>query len=166
MPEDNSSLAESETTTWVDAVGRLVADLPNRPSWDEYFMATALLIASRSSCARLHVGCVLVSDGVHKHRIVAAGYNGFLPGAPHCSHVRDGHEQATVHAEQNAITDAARRGVSVAGAIAYISHYPCINCAKILIASGIAAVKYHADYQNDPLVAALFDEANVPCTRL
>ena len=73
-----------------------------RPSWDTYFMATALLMASRSSCDRLHVGCVIVSGGSQKNRIIAAGYNGFLPGAPHASRVRDGHEQATVHAEQNA----------------------------------------------------------------
>ena len=86
-----------------------------------------LLMASRSACGRLHVGCVLVSGGEHRNRIVAAGYNGFLPGTPHQSRLRDGHEQATVHAEQNAIADAARRGVSVAGSTAYISHFPCIE---------------------------------------
>ena len=149
-----------------EPLARLIGSLKHRPTWDEYFMATALLISSRSPCQRLHVGCVLVSGAEHKNRIVAAGYNGFLPGAPHRSRVRDGHEQATVHAEQNAITDAARRGVSVAGAIAYLTHYPCINCAKMLIASGIAAVKYHEDYRNDPLVDELFKEANVPCTQL
>jgi len=70
-----------------------------RPSWDEYFMATAVLVSSRSSCERLHVGCVVVSTGKHPNRLVAAGYNGFLPGTPHDSKIRDGHEQATVHAE-------------------------------------------------------------------
>jgi len=156
----------AEPSALVAELERLVGGLSGRPSWDEYFMATALLISSRSACERLHVGCVLVSGGEHKHRIVAAGYNGFLPGAAHCSHVRDGHEQATVHAEQNAITDAARRGISVAGAFAYVTHYPCVNCAKMLIASGIAEVKYHADYQNDPLVADLFEESGVSCKRL
>lgn len=129
-------------------------------------MATAILIASRSSCSRLHVGCVLVSGGTHKNRIIAAGYNGFLPGAPHKSRVRDGHEQATVHAEQNAIADAARRGISVDGAIAYITHFPCINCAKVLSAAGIREIKYYQDYKNDPLVYELLEEAGIAINKL
>ncbi len=132
-----------------------------RPSWDEYFMALALLISTRSPCERLHVGCVLVSTGERKNRVIAAGYNGFLPGTPHISRVRDGHEQATVHAEQNAIADAARRGISVDGAVAYISHYPCLNCAKILASAGIAVIKYHYDYRNDPLVPEILRDAGV-----
>src|SRR5512137_2855080 len=145
----------------VDRIAALVGDSPDRPSWDEYFMAMALLMAARSACGRLHVGCVVVSGGEHRNRLVAAGYNGFLPGSPHQSRVRDGHEQATVHAEQNAIADAARRGVSVAGATAYISHFPCISCAKILAAAGVQAIKYHADYGNDPLVLDLLADAGV-----
>lgn len=152
--------------TLVDQIAGMLDAWPGRPSWDEYFMATALLIASRSACGRLHVGCVLVSGGQHRNRIVAAGYNGFLPGCAHVSRMRDGHEQGTVHAEQNAIADAARRGVSVVGATAYISHFPCINCAKILAAAGIQQVKYHLDYDNDALVADLFAEAGIPLTRL
>ncbi len=132
-----------------------------RPSWDAYFMATALLMASRSSCERLHVGCVIVSGGLQKNRIVAAGYNGFLPGAPHKSRVSDGHEQATVHAEQNAVSDAARRGVSLEGSTVYITHFPCINCAKILAAAGVSAIKYYRDYKNDELVKELLNEAGV-----
>ena len=97
-------------------------------------MATAVLIASRSNCERLHVGCVIVTGGERKNRIVAAGYNGFLPGSPHVSRVRDGHEQAVVHAEQNAVADAARRGSSVEGCVAYVTHFPCIHCAKIVAA--------------------------------
>ena len=138
----------------------------SRPTWDEYFMATAVLVSSRSSCERLHVGCIIVSTGKHPNRLVAAGYNGFLPGAPHDSHVRDGHELATVHAEQNAVADAARRGSSVEGCVAYITHYPCINCAKILAASGIERIKYRHDYHNDPLVAPLLAEAGVKILRL
>ncbi|NQY32110.1 MAG: dCMP deaminase [Coraliomargarita sp.] len=137
-----------------------------RPSWDAYFMATALLMASRSSCDRLHVGCVIVSGGDQKNRIIAAGYNGFLPGAPHVSRIRDGHEQATVHAEQNAIADAARRGVSLEGATVYITHFPCINCAKILAAAGIRQIKYHNDYRNDSIVAELFRESGVEIEQL
>ena len=77
----------------------------DRPSWTEYFKQLTLITASRSPCERLKVGCVLVKD----NRIISQGYNGFLPGAPHESKIIDNHEQATVHAEQNAITDCAKR---------------------------------------------------------
>jgi dCMP deaminase len=137
-----------------------------RPSWDEYFICTALLMSTRSPCSRLNVGCVMVSTGEHKNRIIAAGYNGYLAGAPHTSCIRDGHEMATVHAEQNAISDAARRGVSLNGATAYITHFPCINCAKIMISAGIKAVKYLHDYHNDDLVLRLFEESNIEITKL
>jgi dCMP deaminase len=152
---------------FVAQMRELVARLPGgRPSWDEYFMAMALLISSRSPCERLHVGCVLVSAGEHKNRVVAAGYNGFLPGAPHKSRVRDGHEQATVHAEQNAITDAARRGVSVNGSTAYITHFPCVNCTKMLAAAGVRALRYHLDYRNDPIVLELLRDAGLDLRQL
>ena len=128
----------------IDQLCQLVENWKERPSWDEYFMATALLISSRSSCQRLHVG-----------------YNGFLPGAPHHSRVRDGHEQATVHAEQNAVADAARRGISLEGATAYLTHFPCINCAKILASAGIRKIIYHHDYKNDPLVPEILAEAGI-----
>jgi dCMP deaminase len=154
-----------DAASLTDQVSALIEAWPTRPSWDEYFMATALLLSSRSACGRLHVGCLLVSGGEHANRVVAAGYNGYLPGCAHRSHVRDGHEQATVHAEQNAIADAARRGVSVAGATAYISHFPCINCAKVLAAAGVRAVKYHRDYDNDPLVFELLSEAGIAVSR-
>src|SRR5512135_507926 len=150
----------------IDLVTQAALAFPHRPSWDEYFMATAVLIASRSNCERLHVGCVIVTSGERRNRIVAAGYNGFLPGTPHTSRMRDGHEQATVHAEQNAVADAARRGSSVEGCIAYVTHYPCINCAKILAASGIAEIKYHQDYQNDPLVGPILGDAGVKLSKL
>ena len=150
----------------LSGVEGLLDGLVGRPSWDAYFMATALLISSRSSCNRLHVGCVMVSGGEQKNRIVAAGYNGYLPGAPHCSRLRDGHEQGTVHAEQNAIADAARRGVSLSGATAYITHFPCINCAKILAASGIHTIKYHWSYHDDPLVRELLGESGLSVEQL
>jgi dCMP deaminase len=121
----------------------------NRIDWDDYFISTALLISCRSPCHRLHVGCVLV----YNNRIISAGYNGFLPGALHNSIIitegNNTHEQATVHAECNAIADCSHRGVSTIGATAYITHYPCINCFKILIAAGIREIKYLYDYKND-----------------
>ena len=150
----------------IDLVTAAIARFHDRPSWDEYFMATAHLIASRSPCERLHVGCVIVTAGEQRNRIVAAGYNGFLPGTPHLSRLRDEHEQGTVHAEQNAIADAARRGSSVDGCVAYVTHYPCINCAKILAAAGIRLIKYHVDYRNDPFVADILRDARVATEKL
>jgi dCMP deaminase len=120
----------------------------NRPSWDEYFKEIVQVTAKRSSCERLNVGCILVRD----NRIIAQGYNGFLPGCEHKSIVRDGHEQATVHAEQNALCDCAKRGVSCNNSIAYVTHYPCIICTRLLLASGIRSIKYINDYKNDELV--------------
>lgn len=120
-----------------------------RPSWNDYFKEIVQVTAKRSPCSRLQVGCLLINN----NRIIAQGYNGFLPGCPHESKVRDGHEQATIHAEQNAITDCAKRGVSTLGADAYITHYPCINCIKILCAAGIKNIYYIHDYKNDDLVA-------------
>jgi dCMP deaminase len=150
----------------VDLIAQAAKKFPRRPSWDEYFMATAVLLSTRSNDPRLQVGCAVVTGGRRKHRLVAAGYNGFLPGTPHVSRLRDGHEQATVHAEQNAVADAARRGSSVEGCVAYVTHYPCIHCAKILAAAGISEVKYRADYRNDPLVGLLLDEAGVKIVKL
>ena len=150
----------------IDTIIEVAESLEVRPSWDEYFMATAFLISTRSACQRLNVGCVIVSKGLHKNRIIAAGYNGFLPGAPHISRVDNDHEQSTVHAEQNAISDAARRGVSLSGSIAYITHYPCIVCAKLLVAAGVSEIKYHFDYNNNLIVEEIFKENEIECTKL
>ena len=128
-----------------------------RPSWDEYFKEIVQVTAKRSPCERLQVGCLLVKD----NRIVSQGYNGFLPGCQHQSIVRDGHEQATVHAEQNAISDCAKRGVSCEDCTAYITHYPCIICCRILLAAGITKIKYINDYHNDELVKHFTKMMNV-----
>ena len=141
----------------IEDIKKLTTGLAERIDWDTYFMSIAFLIASRSNCDRLHVGCVLVKDT----RIISVGYNGFLSKVPHKSYVRDGHEMATVHSEQNAISDCARRGVNCADATAYITHYPCINCFKILIASGIKNILYHDDYRNDPLVSQLAEDGKI-----
>jgi dCMP deaminase len=122
--------------------------MSNIPSWENYFKKIVIVTATRSPCKRLQVGCVLVKE----NRIIAQGYNGFLPGCIHESKMRDGHEMATIHAEQNAISDCAKRGVNCNSSIAYITHYPCINCMKILCASGIKNIKYINDYNNDELV--------------
>lgn len=134
----------------------------SRPTWDDYFKEIVQVTSTRSPCDRLHVGCLLVRD----HRIVSQGYNGFLPGCDHQSIVRDGHEQATVHAEQNCIADSARRGVSCEGCIAYITHYPCIICCRLLLASGIQCIKYIQDYKNDELVRIFCEKMKVQIEKI
>ena len=131
--------------------------MESRPSWEKYFCELTLLTATRSPCQRLHVGCILVKN----NRIIAQGYNGYLPGAEHKPLMRDGHEMGTVHAEQNAIADCAKRGVSCNDCTAYITHYPCINCMKILCASGISKIKYINDYHNDELSTYFANQSNV-----
>jgi dCMP deaminase len=103
---------------------------------------------------------------VKDNRIISQGYNGFLPGCPHQSVVRNNHEQATVHAEQNAICDCAKRGVSCEGAIAYITHYPCIICCRLLLASGIKKIKYIEDYKNDELVGVFCSQLDVEVEKI
>jgi len=134
----------------------------DRLSWDEFFLEMACLSSKRSPCDRLKVGCVLVKD----NRMISQGYNGFLPGCPHKSIVRDNHEQATVHAEQNAISDCAKRGVSCNGATVYVTHYPCIICTRILLASGVKSIKYLNDYKNDPLVNIFANQLEVPIIKI
>ena len=133
-----------------------------RLGWDEYFMSISILISSRSPCKRLQVGSVIVKE----NRILAAGYNGFLPGAPHLSRIRDNHEMATVHSEMNAIADCAKRGVDVKDGTVYITHFPCINCFKAVVASGIKEIVYHLDYNNDSLVIEIAKENNILIRKL
>lgn len=133
-----------------------------RPTWDEYFMGLVKMTASRSSCDRLQVGCLLVRD----NRIISQGYNGYIAGCHHVSIVRDNHEQATIHAEQNAILDCAKRGVSCDGCIAYITHYPCIICYRLLCGAGIREIRYIEDYKNDTLVEQLKEITGVDIQQL
>lgn len=133
-----------------------------RIGWHEYFASMSLIASSRSPCERLHVGCVLVKD----NRVLSMGYNGFFSGAPHTSIVHDGHEIATIHAEQNAVSYAAKEGISLKGAIAYITHFPCVNCFKILISAGIEKVYYIDDYKNDPINNELSKLSNVDIEKI
>ena len=134
----------------------------SRPDWDTYFKEIVQVTSKRSPCERLKVGCLLVKE----NRIISQGYNGFLPGCPHKSIVRDDHEQATIHAEQNALCDCAKRGVSCNNATAYITHYPCLICTRLLIASGICEIKYIDDYRNDDLVEYFITQKNVMISKL
>ena len=135
---------------------------PPRPSWDNYFKEIVLVTRKRSACERLQVGCLLVKD----NRIISQGYNGFLPGCPHQSIVRNNHEQATIHAEQNALADCAKRGVSCLNSTAYVTHYPCIICCRLLLASGIKEIKYIYDYKNDELVDVFCKQCDVNVIQL
>jgi dCMP deaminase len=135
---------------------------PERIHWDEYFMSLALLISSRSPSERLKVGSVIVRD----NRVISSGYNGFPAGAPHTSIMLDGHEINTIHSEQNAISDAAKRGVAIDGSTIYITHFPCIHCAKYIISSGIRSIIYLDDYRNSDIVMELFLQSNVSCVKM
>jgi len=99
-----------------------------RPEWDSYFMKIAYAVSERSTCDRALVGCVLVLD----KRILTTGFNGSPAGQPHCDEeghlMVDGHCVRTIHAETNAIIQAALHGVSTKGATCYVTHLPCINC--------------------------------------
>jgi len=136
--------------------------MESRPSWDEYFTKIVKVTSERSPCERLHVGCLLVKD----NRIISQGYNGFLPGCPHKSIVQDNHEQACVHAEQNALMDCAKRGAACDGCTAFITHYPCIICTRLMLASGIKEIKYIDDYKNHDLVAIFAKQCNVKIIKL
>ncbi|MEM5811889.1 MAG: cytidine/deoxycytidylate deaminase family protein [Candidatus Aenigmatarchaeota archaeon] len=120
-----------------------------RPSWDEYFMEIAKVVAKRSTCKRAAVGAVIVKD----KRILTTGYAGAPKGMPHCLDVgcliksivkengkTEEHCLRTVHAEMNAIIQAALHGVSTDGATIYTTHFPCYNCAKVIINAGIKRI--------------------------
>ena len=133
-----------------------------RPTWDQYFKQLVEITCTRSSCERLHVGCLFIKD----NRIIAQGYNGYITGCEHKMIMRNNHNIGTIHAEQNAITDCAKRGVSCNECTAYITHYPCYNCMKLLVSSGIKEIKYINDYKNDALVAELAKEVNIPIIQI
>ena len=134
----------------------------NRPSWVEYFKQLVELTAMRSSCDRLNVGCIFVKD----NRIIAQGYNGYIAGCEHKMILRDNHNVATIHAEQNTITDCARRGTSSNGCTAYITHYPCYNCMKLMVSCGICEINYINDYNNDELVQQLATKTNIKINKV
>lgn len=133
-----------------------------RIEWDDYFMSIALLASQRSPCKRLQVGSVVVKDG----RLISMGYNGFIPGAPHISRIKDNHEQSIIHSEINAITDCAKRGTSLSNAKIYVTHYPCINCFRSIAASNIKEIVYLNDYNNDEIVAVLAQDASIMIRKL
>ena len=139
-------------------IANLVKENKSRLDWDDYFMSIALLASCRSPCTRLHVGSVIVKS----NRMVSMGYNGFIGGAPHVSHVIDGHEQAIIHSEVNALGNSNRLGgISLKGGNIYITHFPCINCFKSICSSGIKEIIYLYDYNNDQIVQQIASESDI-----
>ena len=129
-----------------------------RPTWDEYFLHIAAVVAVRSTCNRKQVGCVLVGDKV----VLSTGYGGSIVGQPHCTDVGcdidpvTGGCVRTVHAEMNAVAQAARNGVSTLGATAYVTLSPCHHCFKLLANAGIKRIVYSEQYRVpvDPQLAS------------
>ncbi|SFL80885.1 dCMP deaminase [Gracilibacillus orientalis] len=132
-----------------------------RISWHQYFMAQSHLLALRSTCQRLMVGATIVRD----KRIIAGGYNGSVSGSVHCidegCYVIEGHCVRTIHAEMNALLQCAKFGASTENAEIYVTHFPCLNCCKAIIQSGIKTVYYAEDYKNHPYAVELFKEVGV-----
>ena len=140
-----------------------------RPSWDEYFMEIANVVAKRSNCSRRHVAAVIVKD----RHILSSGYNGtphgtkncFEGGCPRCSgKVASGthlDECLCVHAEQNAICQAAFHGAAVKGSTIYVTISPCLTCAKLIVNAGIEEVVYGGDYSFLDTVKKMFKDAGV-----
>lgn len=120
-----------------------------RASWDEYFMNIARVIATRATCARKHVGAVIVRD----RTILSTGYNGSIRGTPHCDDaghmMEDGHCVRTIHAEINAVIQAAKNGTAIEGGAIYVTASPCWNCFKAIANAGIRRVVFGEFYRDD-----------------
>lgn len=144
-----------------------------RPSWDEYFMDIAELVKKRSTCLRRQVGAVIVKD----NRILTTGYNGVPPKMRHCEEIGclrqklnipsgERHELCrALHAEQNAVIQAAKHGISVEDSTIYVTAQPCVICAKILIASGIKRIVFKGDYP-DELSLSMLEESGIEIKKL
>ena len=124
-------------------------DIRPRASWDDYFMSIAQVVATRSTCPRKYVGSVLVRN----RTILSTGYNGSIRGMPHCSDVghmmEDNHCVATIHAEANAIIQAAKNGVMIDGASCYVTASPCWSCFKQLANAGVTRICYGEFYRDE-----------------
>ncbi len=127
-----------------------------RASWDQYFMRIAREVATRATCDRKHVGAVIVRD----RSILATGYNGSIRGLPHCDEeghlMQDGHCVRTIHAEANAVIQAARNGVRIDQADIYVTASPCFNCFKLIANAGIRRIAFGEFYRDE----RIFEFAN------
>jgi dCMP deaminase len=154
-------------------MSKLIGGLNMRPSWDEYFMQLVEIIKTRSTCVRRQVGAIVVKE----NRILTTGYNGSPSGCKHCEEIGcvrqklgipsgQRHELCrALHAEQNAIIQAAKYGINIDGACIYVTTQPCVICAKMIINSGINRIVYKGEYP-DELAMQLLEEANIEVVRL
>ena len=128
-----------------------------RKDWHEYFMDIAAMVATRSTCDRKHIGAVIVRDKT----ILSTGYNGSIRGRPHCSEigcdVESGHCVATIHAEANAIIQAAKNGVMIKDSEIYTTASPCWNCFKLIANSGINKI-YYCEFYRDQRIMDVAEE--------
>lgn len=136
-----------------------------RASWDDYFMAIARQVSSRSTCDRKHVGAVVVREKM----ILTTGYNGSIRGLAHCDDaghlLENGHCIRTVHAEANAIVQAARNGVRLEGGSIYVTASPCFGCFKLIANAGLVRVVY-GEFYRDERVFAVADQAGIELVHL
>lgn len=127
--------------------------IKRRASWDEYFMNIAVQAATRATCDRKHVGAVIVRDKT----ILSTGYNGSIRGLPHCDEaghmMENDHCVATVHAEANAIIQAAKNGTAIDGADIYVTASPCWNCFKLIANSGIKRIVFMEFYRDERILS-------------
>lgn len=132
-----------------------------RIPWDQYFMSQSLLLAQRSTCERLMVGATIVRE----KRIIAGGYNGSVSGESHCidegCYMQEGHCVRTIHAEMNAILQCAKFGVETRNAEIYVTHFPCLQCTKMILQAGIKKIYYLEDYHNNEYAMHLIEQAHV-----
>jgi dCMP deaminase len=160
-----------QTPPAVPSEGSPVAN--SRPAWDEYFMQMAVLAASRSTCVRRHVGAVIVKDRM----VLSTGYNDTPRGLPNCGDggcarcagsapSGTGHDTCLcLHAEQNSIIQAAYHGVSINGGVVYVTHQPCLTCAKMILNAGLRRVVFAGEYP-DPLARQVLEDGRVELVRI
>lgn len=136
-----------------------------RASWDRYFMNLAIQAATRSTCPRKHVGAIIVRD----KSVLSTGYNGSIRGAEHCTEVgclmEAGHCIRTVHAEANALVQAASHGVRLEGAEIYVTASPCFDCFKLIANAGIKTI-YYGEFYRDERVLAFAKELGITLNHL
>jgi dCMP deaminase len=125
-----------------------------RPDWDTYFINMALSVASRSTCDRKSVGALFVRD----RTVLSTGYNGSMRGLPHCDEVghlmEEGHCTRVIHAEQNAIVQAARHGTRIEGSALYVTASPCWTCFKLVVNVGVRRIIYREFYRDERIFGA------------
>lgn len=139
--------------------------MTHRVSWEDYFMQIAEQVATRSTCERKFVGAVIVRDKM----ILSTGYNGSIRGLPHCEEagheMENGHCIRTVHAEANAVVQAARNGVAIENADIYVTASPCYYCFKLIANAGIKRV-YYKDFYRDEHILNHAKEAGIELIQL